>query len=239
MTTRIESATQRPARGAIAAGGKQTQTTLLLNRLRTGIVRGQMPPGERLVVSALADMFQAGQTPVREALMRLVSEGLVVLEDQRGFSVASVSPSDLQQLTAARAEIEGLLARWSVEQGDDAWEASLLGSFHLLRKASKVNPVDQSIQPAWEELHSQFHATLVGACDNEVLLDIRANLYKRAERYRQLSVRYLKAPRDDMAEHQALADAALARDSAKVEALVKEHIQTTSRIILAELVNVK
>lgn len=217
-----------------APAGKRTQATQLLARLRNDIVRGHMPPGERLVISALAESIGAGQTPIREALMRLVSEGLVTLEDQRGFSVAPVSRSDLLDLTAARAEIEALALREAIERGDDNWEAAVLGAYHRLQKAHKLSDDGHSIDPDWEERHNHFHAMLVGACSNKVILQLRAQLYDRADRYRQLSTRYLKAPRDDLGEHEAIMNAALARNSAEAERLLKLHLHRTAQIILAE-----
>ncbi len=164
--------------------------------------------------------------------MRLASEGLVTLEDQRGFSVAPVSREELLDLTAARAEIEGIAIRWSIAQGDDRWEAAVVGAFHRLQKAQKLAPDGHSLQPGWEDRHSDFHSALVSACTNKVLLQVRAALYERADRYRRLSVRYLRAPRDDLGEHQAIYEAVLARDAEQAERLLKEHIHLTSRILL-------
>ncbi|NDZ17515.1 GntR family transcriptional regulator [Variovorax sp. WS11] len=222
------------ARGPAPTLIKRTQATQLLERLRNDIVAGHMPPGERLIISALAESVGAGQTPIREALMRLVSEGLVTLEDQRGFSVAPVSRRELVDLTDTRAEIEALAMRSSIENGDDVWEGNLLGAYHRLSKAHKRAEDGHSINPDWEERHNHFHAMLVGACTNGVLLQLRAQLYDRADRYRKLSTRYLKAPRDDLGEHEALMNAALARDCAKAEELLKAHIRLTAQIILAE-----
>ncbi len=217
-----------------APGIKRTQATQLLARLRNDIVHGHMPPGERLVISTLAEAIGAGQTPIREALMRLVSEGLVTLEDQRGFSVAPVSRDELLELTATRAEIEALALRWAIAKGDDDWEASVLGAYHRLQKAHKLAGDGHSIDPGWEERHNHFHAMLVGACGNKVLLQLRAQLYDRADRYRKLSTRYLKAPRDDLGEHEAIMKAALARDCVEAERLLKAHIHLTAQIILDE-----
>jgi GntR family carbon starvation induced transcriptional regulator len=202
--------------------------------LRNDIVAGSMPPGERLVISALAESVGAGQTPIREALMRLVSEGLVTLEDQRGFSVAPVSRRELVDLTDSRAEIEALALRSSMLNGDDRWEGNLVAAFHRLGKALKRAEDGHSINPDWEERHNHFHAALVGACTNTVLLQLRAQLYDRADRYRKLSTRYLKAPRDDLGEHEAMMSAVLARDCTRAEELLKAHIRLTAQIILDE-----
>ncbi len=225
-----------PAKTAADAGAtKQTRATRLLGRLRNAVITGRLAPDERLVVANLAESFDAGQTPVREALMRLASEGFVLQEDQRGFTVAPVSRAELVELTAARCEVEALAMRWAIEHGNDEWEANLLAATHRLLKSHKLGPDGHSIEPGWSDRHLAFHQALVGACPNRVMLQMRTLLSDRAERYRHLSVRYLKTPRDDRAEHEAMAQAALARDLARAEALVRSHVQTTTDILLAEI----
>ena len=231
MTDRPAGASGLPPEG----GSRKTRTTQLLPLLRAEIISGRLAPGERLVLSTLAESFDAGQTPLREALLRMASEGLVVLEDQRGFTVAPVSREELIDLTSARAELDALALRWSIEHGDDHWEAALLGAFHRLQKSSKTAPESRSIESEWQERHTAFHAALVAACPNKVILQFRASLYERAERYRHLSVRYLRTPRDDVGEHEAMMKAALERDTALAERLVKTHIQRTSEVLLDEI----
>lgn len=220
---------------ADVAATKQTRATRLLGQIRQSIISGRMAPGERLVVGALADVFEEGQTPVREVLMKLASEGYVIQEDQRGFTVAPVSRSELLDLTQMRAEIESLAVRWSIQHGDDAWEAGVLAATHRLLKLNKLGPDGHSIDPNWSERHLAFHQALVAGCTNLVLLQMRGFLSDRAERYRHLAVRYLKAPRDDRAEHEAMANAVLSRDSARAEELMRAHIEITSQILLAEI----
>ena len=143
---------------------RQTRTTQLLAQLRSEIITGRLAPDERLVLSTLCEQFGAGQTPLREALLRLASEGLVVQEEQRGFSVAPVSREELLDLTASRAEVDALALRWSIENGDDHWEAQLLGTFHRLQKGNKINGDGHSIDMDWQSRHTDFHAALVAAC---------------------------------------------------------------------------
>ena len=62
---------------------------------------------------------------MREALSRLVADGLVQASDQRGFRVSPVSPADLADVTQTRIDIEGLALRRSIERGDQAWLTSV------------------------------------------------------------------------------------------------------------------
>ncbi|MFX5785409.1 GntR family transcriptional regulator, partial [Acinetobacter baumannii] len=79
-----------------------------------------------------SDRYGIGATAIREALSRLVSDGLVESEDQRGFAVASISREDLIDLTNTRMDVEGLALRRSIERGDVEWEVNIVSSFHRL-----------------------------------------------------------------------------------------------------------
>jgi len=228
-------AAERPHGGGSPVIVKPTQTSQVLQRLRDEILEARIAPRERLVIANLAETFQTGQTPIREALMRLASEGLVVLENQRGFSVAPVSREDLIDLMKARCEIESLMVRCSIEEGDDYWEARLLGAFHRLQKCVKLAADGHSIMPDWESRHDEFHDALASGSPNKVLLTIRSDLFRRATRYRRLSVRYLRTPRDDLEEHRLIFEAALARDVKTAQKLICDHLNRTMEILLQEI----
>lgn len=91
------------------------------------------------------------------------------------------------------------------------------------------------MSPYWRERHNAFHAALVAGCSDKVLLQVRTMLCERAERYRHLSVRCLRAPRDDRGEHEAMMQAELARDAEKSEQLLKRHILRTTEILLEQI----
>lgn len=218
-----------------SVGSKQTQASQLLSRLRSKIVTGQLAPGERLVVSSLADTIGAGQTPVREALMRLASEGFVTLEDQRGFTVAPVSRKELEDLTQSRLMVDCQVFQLAIDHGDDAWEGEIVSSYHRLQKQNRFTDDGTAIHPEWEQRHTAFHRALMAGCPNGVLLQVHAMLHERADRYRHLAVRYLNVPRNDMAEHEAIMNAALKRDGVKAQELLRQHISRTSSIVLEKL----
>src|SRR2546425_12668775 len=80
--------------------------------LREEIGRLQLAPGERLRLEELADRFQVSLTPVRHALRRLESEGLVVSERRRGSRVAPLSVEEIEEIQAIRLGLESFLARY-------------------------------------------------------------------------------------------------------------------------------
>ncbi len=211
---------------------KTTQASAALSLLRDDILQGRLLPGARLRFDDLRDQYQIGLSPLREALMRLSSEGLVILEDQRGFRVAPVSKPDLIDITRTRQQLECLALRASIARGDDEWEGNLLSTFHQLEKSPRTTQ-DDGANPGWESRHAAFHYALVSACDSRLLLQFRELLYDQSTRYRRLSQHYLDQPRDDVAEHRGLMEAALARDADTAALLITAHFQKTADIVLA------
>ena len=92
------------------------------DRLRQAIITVAIAPGEKLNIRSLCDRFGVGLSPMREALSRLSSEGLVTQIDHRGFAVTGLSEVDLIDLTRARSWLNELAIRNSVANGDAAWE---------------------------------------------------------------------------------------------------------------------
>ena len=74
--------------------------------------------------------------------MRLEAEGLVELQQNRGFKVSEVSPKKIADLMRTRIEIENVALRWSLEKGGLEWEAHLISSFHRLSRQTKLNELE-------------------------------------------------------------------------------------------------
>ncbi len=202
-------------------------------RLRADLLACRLQPGGRLRINELCQTLSVSLSAVREALSRLTSEGLVVAEPQRGFHVAPISADELRDLTAVRAQIEGLCLERAVAVGDVGWESQLVAAFHRLSRTPEREPDDlERMGEAWSAAHAAYHEALVAACDSPWLLRLRAILYAQSERYRRLSVPLAEVARDLNREHQDLMEAALARDAGRTRALMAQHIDLTTRVLL-------
>ncbi len=109
-----------------------TLSTTLAERLRGAIMRGDLVPGSKLVLDRMRASYGVSLSPLREALCRLESEGLVQVEDQRGYRVAPVSADNLTEVIRLRVELEGMAAREAILHGDAAWEGRILSALHQL-----------------------------------------------------------------------------------------------------------
>jgi DNA-binding GntR family transcriptional regulator len=218
----------------------QTLNASALSQLRSDIIACRLMPNERLRVEALRERYGMGTSPIREALMRLEAEGLVELEQNKGFRVSEVSHSNLLDLMRTRIEIETIALRWSLEKGGVEWEANVLSAFHRLSRQSKVDPATpDAISEVWSRAHADFHAALVAACGSPTMMAIRGRLFEQADRYVALSIMSNGPLRDDVTEHKQLMRAALNRESDKAVELNKLHITRTLDKVAASLVAAK
>ncbi len=216
-----------------AAGSSLTQDAY--ERLRADLLACRLRPGARLKINELCQALSVSLGAVREALARLTSEELVVAAPQRGFRVAPISADELRDLTAVRAQIEGLCLERALAVGDVGWESQLVAAFHRLSRTAEREPEDpERMGEAWSAAHAAYHEALVAACDSPWLLRLRAILYAQSERYRRLSVPLAEVARDLGREHQDLMEAALARDAARTKTLMAQHIELTTRVLLEQ-----
>ena len=204
-------------------------------RLRADLLACRLRPGARLKINELCQSLSVSLSAVREALARLTSEELVVAEPQRGFRVAPISADELRDLTSVRAQIEGLCLERAIAVGDVGWESQLVAAFHRLSRTPEREPDDpERMGEAWSAAHAAYHEALVGACDSPWLLRLRASLYAQSERYRRLSVPLAERARNLNREHQDLMEAALARDAGRTKALMAQHVELTTRVLLEQ-----
>ncbi|MEZ5820587.1 MAG: GntR family transcriptional regulator [Bradyrhizobium sp.] len=207
-------------------------TSAVQERLRADILATRLLPGQKLHIAGLAKQFSVSLAAVREALSRLVADGLVQASDQRGFRVCPVSLADLADVTRTRIDIEGLALRRSIELGDQAWLDSVKVSHDRLRAVPYQYPDEPGVHyEEWVVRHRVFHRALVNACGSHWLLGFRDVLHEQSERYRRLSIRDVSKVRDVETEHAAIVEAVLRRDAdAAVDALAK-HFNITMRFV--------
>ncbi len=209
-----------------------TLASAVYGRLRHDVLLGELKPGEKLRIETLRERYSAGASPIREALNRLTSDGLVVQEDQKGFRVSPVSMTELMELTKARLWVTELALRQSIANGDPAWEEQILLSFHRMARAIGQAKDDFSEAPDdIERLHRDFHSSLIAACGSRWITGFADTLFDLARRYQRLSMLGTTRRKGAEREHRAIMDAVLARDADLAVKLHNEHIGRTVDII--------
>jgi GntR family transcriptional regulator, carbon starvation induced regulator len=220
---------ERGAGELLQAG--RTLASNVFERLRQDILECRLKPATRLRFADLRVRYGVGISPLREALMRLSSDGLVVLEDHRGFHVAPVSKAKLLDITFMRRELETKALVLGIQNADEQWEARVVAAYHALARRSRPQR-NGAMDPEWESRHRTFHFALVSGCGSEWLLRFRSILYDQWDRYRRLSIKYAQQDRDFMREHKELMEAALERDAEAAAYLMNKHIMMSTRLLL-------
>ena len=197
-------------------------------RLRRDIIEGTHAPGDKLRVEHLKERYDVGAGTLREALLMLVTDALVVAQGQRGFRVAPISLADFEDITRTRVLLETEALRQSIAAGGEEWEAAIVAAFHRLSRAEqRLADHEQGISEEWEMRNRAFHEALISASASRWIRHFQHILYQQSERYRRISLFRQPIARDIHAEHQALFEASLARDATRATSILTEHLLRT------------
>jgi DNA-binding GntR family transcriptional regulator len=211
---------------ALIDDGKNTIASQLVDRLREAIVSGELEAGRKINLERTRESFSVSLSPLREALARLISDGLVEFEDNRGYRVASVSLSNLEEITRLREDFETIALRQAMAVGDVDWEGDVMRSLHRLNRTIR-DPASPETLERWETYHRDFHLTLIAGCRMPLLLGFCRVLLNLNDRYRRTFLRATAGDRDVAAEHSEIAQGAVARDVEFACDRLREHIHRT------------
>ncbi len=205
------------------AGGKA------YDRIRGAILSGDFGPGRRLKEDELTGFCQVSRTPVREALRRLALEGLVMVTPNAGAQVSKVSNSELEEIYALRAMIEGHAAeRAAVSIG--APEIARLDELAKRMEHSLGHDEDQ-FTAEFTAANSEFHRIILEAAASP-RLSAMAALVIEVPLARRTLARY--SDQDlarSMGHHRELIDAFATRDGPWAASVMKSHIHAAFRAL--------
>ena len=211
---------------------KATAASTVFAGIRQEILTGKLEPGMKLRVEALCSRYDATANPVREALNRLVSDGLVVIEDQKGFSVAPVSIDHWRELVWTRCVVESCALREAIANPTVAWEDEIVLSLHRLTRTSRfISEENRTPNPDWETAHHRFHNALISSGSSSILLKFCEDLREKTDRYRHIASIAPTARTDYNGEHQAIADHCIARNANDAVNALVEHYRHTLSVV--------
>lgn len=196
-------------------------------KLLGDILSGQLAPNTKLKVRELSERYEIGATPLREALSRLVPDGLVQLEQNKGFRVASLSLRELVEITEMRQVVEAEAFRRAVENGNEQWEGQIIASLHRLNKAIVADSarMDDAIRLEFEDRHREYHRVLISACGNSRLVQSVETLHQHLIRYRAI-FRVTEVSGDELRYmHDELARIAVERDVESAATIMRRHVR--------------
>ena len=181
--------------------------------LRRLILLGALPAGSRLPQYELAATLNMSITPIREAIRRLSSEGLIDLDTHKDARVASISAEEARQLFEVRLLLDPpaikMAAAHRTEEDIAAIEAA----------ARRLRPVTREEGEEALDAHREFHRALYRASHNDLLTRLLDDLWDKSDRYRRVG---LELPETD--EHRQMVELIVAKEGAAAARLMRGHV---------------
>ena len=192
---------------------------VVFKTLRNAIIRGELPPGDRLMEEKLAKNLEVSRTPVREAIRMLELEGLVVMLPRKGAEVARITVTDLQEALEVRMAIEDLSVRLASMRIDDEGKKRLVQAKEAFDAALLKKDVVKIV-----EKDERFHDVIFDATKNRRLINLAHNLREQVYRYRYEYVKDFSSHDKLSREHARITEAILAGDVVKAQQSMRGHI---------------
>ena len=192
---------------------------VVFKTLRHAIIRGELPPGDRLMEEKLAKNLEVSRTPVREAIRMLELEGLVVMLPRKGAEVARITVTDLQEALEVRMAIEDLSVRLASMRIDDEGKKRLIQAKEAFDAALLKKDVVKIV-----EKDERFHDVIFEATKNRRLINLAHSLREQVYRYRYEYVKDFSSHDKLSREHARITEAILAGDVVKAQQSMRGHI---------------
>jgi DNA-binding GntR family transcriptional regulator len=198
---------------------RETAADRLAQALAEAIISGDFPPGIRLDEQQLAQRYEVSRTPVREALRRLATTGLIEVRPRRGAIVTRVTPDQLEELFVAMGELEATCARLSALSMAPT-ERRRLRALH-----DRMGALAQASDPAgFADANHAFHTMIYAGAHNAVLAEMAAATRRRLLPFRRAQFRLEGRPLRSHAEHNAVVTAIIRGDAEGAHAAMLHHV---------------
>jgi DNA-binding GntR family transcriptional regulator len=209
-----------------AEDGAERLSDRVCDQLRTMIMTLEIAPGAALNEGDLLVRLQCGRTPLREAMIRLAEEWLIVILPRRAVTVAPIRLSDLRQIYEARIELECASIALAAERASDR-ELEELDRFAL--KYGAQGPAKPVETVFWDY---QFHRHVASASGNMFFADTVRRLLGPSMRLTFMRHEIGASPQDVAEEHYGISHALKQRRPAEAKAALKAHLERAKERML-------
>lgn len=206
---------------------KQLLRDFIFERLRQDILEGKYKKGEILVESELAKEFGVSRTPIREVLRQLELEGLVVSIPNKGVFVQGISDKDIEDIYVIRRMLEGLAARWAVQNITEDQLELLRETCDLMEFYTEKGDLEKVAK-----YNTRFHEIIFEASGSKYLRNVLNQFQEYVTRMRRESLKLPGRAKKALEEHRAILQALEERNPEKAEQLLIEHVRNSSEIVL-------
>jgi DNA-binding GntR family transcriptional regulator len=204
--------------------------------IRDRILSGALAPGSRLAQYELAESLHMSITPLREAIRRLSSEGLIDLDTHRDARVARMDATEAQQLVEVRLSLDSSAVELAATRRTDA-------DVHAMRAAvDQLLPVTRRRGEEALTAHREFHQALYRASHNDVMVRLLDDLWDKSDRYRRIGL--VLPPGDeprtrDLHEHRQMMELVIDGDGPGAAELMRDHIRRSLTAAAIEMLEAR
>ncbi|MET0703630.1 MAG: GntR family transcriptional regulator [Mycobacterium sp.] len=197
------------------------------SRLRLAITSGSLAPGTKVSIRSVADTFEVSTMPVREALRRLESDGLVVF-GRRSITISNLSGDQVTQIFRIRLQLELLAAEWALEK---VTEDDIADLHEILVRMDRPDiTVDE-----WRSLNQDFHRRFYDCARSPHLLELIGRVWDKVEPFMAIYVSTVGDFAEAHRQHLGILESITQRDLYTLIIRTTEHAEHTSQAVTAAL----
>ena len=215
----------KPAKRAVIT--LPAQKDLVAETVRAAILSGEMPPGARLNLDAIAGEHGVSRMPVRDALQQLEAEGLITIYPRRGVQVAKLDVDDMEELFGIRTVLE----QKAIELAMSRFTEEHFNQLHALLKRMDLM---SERGKAWVRANERYHSMLNDVCEWPRLISMVNVLRRNIERYIRAYV-HLGGLNVAQEQHWEIYEACRVRDVERAKAVIAEHSAAAAKRLIAVL----
>jgi DNA-binding GntR family transcriptional regulator len=215
--------------GQSASAAEQAYTAIL-----DLILTRQLRPGERTSVNLLVDRIGIGRTPIKDAITRLQTEGVLTVVGRSGTTVNAIEQEEARQLFSLRRLFEDYAAPDVVKNISSSEMKKLRQLLEVLRDTSVTNPGAFASSANFVRANVEFHTVLIGAARNPFLDRFYAQIQIHAQIVTYLVFRGHdpQAARKRQTEHDGIVAALRSRDVGALRQRLRDHSDSSEKVIM-------
>ena len=198
--------------------------------IRDYVLSGELKPGTQLVESQLAEQLGVSRAPVREALQKLESEGLVQSVRNKGTFVADITEEDLREIYTVRAALEGVAMRLAAQVIDHEELSALALIVERMEQAARDDDAERVAA-----IDLEFHETIWVLSGNRRLCQLLTSMMAQIHMFLALNVKVYEDLLGNCLEHGALLGTLRSGDAVRAEQLMVEHISEAGELNISYL----
>ena len=204
---------------------RTNQTTIVYEKLKERIERGDYSPAVSLPEIELAEEYDVSRNTIKKALLMLENDDLVTIEQNKGAKVRSYSKTEVLDFLELRVELEGFIVRRAVP----CFTQKDIRELESIYKQMKERHEEHDLM-GYSALNQQFHALIYHVCPNKTAMDLLVRLKNQMRKYNAKTILVPGRGEQSFKEHGEILEAIKQGDVAAAEACMRDHVGNVRKI---------